>query len=1077
MKITKMVVNRPTTLLIIFVLLVALGIYTTIDIPIDLFPEINPPILVVFSNYEGAGPEEVEKTVTRLLESALSNVSNIEEITSTSSEGSSMVMVSFVWGTNMSEAANDVRDKLEFIKSFLPEEAESPQIFKFDPSMIPILELMVIGNRSPEELREIAEKIIQPRLEQIEGVAMASISGGREKVIRVEIPQNRLEAYNLNLTTIVNMLRGQNIQISAGSITEGNKNYLIRTAGEYKSIEEIKNTVISYKSGTRGMIPSKDPARMILLRDIANVFEGYKKESSTVFVDGKPGVYLSIQKQSGTNSVRTADNVIERLESINKDTPLGVSVEVVQDTTKYIRNSLSQVGSAALMGVLLVIIILFLFLRSMKSTIIIGISVPVSIIITLMLMFFFNLTLNIMTLAGLALGIGMLVDNSIVILENIYRYREKGAKLTSSAILGSQEMINAIVASTLTTICVFLPVAMFKSQLGLMGELFSGLAFTVVISLTSSLFVAIFLVPILASRYFPISSRVQRPLEGGLKQLDDRMEALFRGLENGYKKILGFILNHKPVTILLVLGMFIGSLFLIPVSGFELMPTQNEDAVFMNVELPIGTKLKVTKEIMNQIELVIKEEIQGYKNIIVTSGQASFMGMFGGVESNKGRIVVVLPSYTERIESSKMIKEKLRSHFNDFPSAVFSFPQQQMGGSVNPIDVVVKSEDLDLAKETALKIQELIKEKLPDITEPSMSLKEGLPQIEVFIDRDKAYSLGLTVYSIGQELKASIDGVTASRFRQDGSEYDIIVILDPRDRDAIPDLQKIFVMNSMGQRIPFSSFAHLEKTTGPVSINRENQSRVVHVRGGLRPGAKLNEVEMQVRDLIAKEIPSNENVVIGFSGDYKDLMEYGLKFIIIIIISIALVFGVMASQFESFLDPFIIFFTIPLILIGVILLYTLTGAVYSLFTAVGLVVLVGIVVNNGIVLVDYTNLLRKRGLSVRNACIEAGGNRLRPILMTTLTTVLGLIPMSFFQGEGAELVQPIGKTVVGGLTVSTILTLFLIPVIYAIFNNRAEKWKQKREQKRLNRLKRQRDDILKQRDGTSVEDDFGLEET
>lgn len=1057
MKLTQLVVNRPATLLIIFVLLVALGIYTTLDIPIDLFPEINPPILVVFSSYEGAGPEEIEKTVTRPLESALSNVSNIEEMSSTSQEGTSMIIVSFVWGTDMSEAANDVRDKIEFIKRFLPEDAETPQIFKFDPSIIPILELMVTGNRSPEELREIAEKIVQPRLEQVEGVAMAAINGGREKIIRVEIPQNRLEAYNLNLTTIVAMLRGQNIQISAGSITEGNKNYLIRTAGEYKSIEEIKNTVISYKTSMRGMMPTNDPARMILLRDIANVFEGYKKESSTVYVDGKPGVYVSIQKQSGTNSVRTADNVIEKLDSINKDTPLGVSVEVVQDTTKYIRNSLSQVGFAAIIGVILVVVILFIFLRSLKSTLIIGISVPVSIIITLMLMFFFNLTLNIMTLAGLALGIGMLVDNSIVILENIFRYREKGAKLTSSAILGSQEMINAIVASTLTTICVFLPVALFRSQLGLMGELFSGLAFTVVISLSSSLLVAIFLVPILASKYLPIRARAQRPLSGGLKILDDLMESMFRGFENGYKKVLGFVLDHKIITILIVLGLFIVSLFLIPISGFELMPAQNEDAVFLSVELPIGTKLEVTREIMNQMELLVKEEIKGYKNIIVTSGQGGFMGMFGGAASNQGRIVIVLPPYDDRIETSQMIQEKLRSHFNDFPSAVFSFPQQQMGVSMNPIDVVVKSEDLDLAKQTATKIQGLVKEKLPDVTEPSISLKEGLPQIEVFVDRDKAYSLGLNIYSIGQELKACIDGITASRFRQGGSEYDILVILDPRDRDAIPDLQKIFVLNSMGKKIPFASFAHLERTTGPISISRENQTRVVHMQGGLRPGAKLNEVEQQIRSLIASEIPADENVVIGFSGDFAELMEYFQKFLIIIIISIALVFGVMASQFESFLDPFIIFFTIPLILIGVILLYTATGEVYSLFTAVGLVVLVGIVVNNGIVLVDYTNLLRKRGYGIREACIEAGGNRLRPILMTTLTTVLGLIPMSFFKGEGAELVQPIGKTVVGGLTVSTILTLFLIPVIYAVFNRFAENRKQRKQQERLYRLKRQRD--------------------
>ncbi|MBN2445023.1 MAG: efflux RND transporter permease subunit [Spirochaetales bacterium] len=1059
MKLTHFVVNRPATLLIVFILLITLGIYTTLDLPIDLFPEINPPVLVVYVNYEGAGPEEVEKTVTRLLEGALSNVSNIEEITSTSSEGSGMIFVNFTWGTNMAEAANDVRDKLEFIKRFLPEDAETPQIFKFDPSMIPILELIVTGNRSPEELREIAEKIIQPRLEQISGVAMASINGGREKIIRIEISQNRLEAYNLSLTMVANMLRGQNIQISAGSISEGNKNYLVRTAGEYKSIEEIKNTVINYKTAMKGYLPSNEPAQVILLRDIANVYEGYKKESSTVYIDGKPGIYLSVQKQSGVNSVKTADNVIEKLDSINSDTPLGVKVAVVRDTTKMIRSSLAQVSSTAIIGGVLAVLILFIFLRSIKSTLIVFISIPVSIIITLMLMYFFNLTLNIMTLAGLALGIGMLVDNSIVILENIYRYREKGAKLTSSAILGSQEMINAITASTLTTICVFAPIALFQSQLGFMGEMFSGLAFTVVISLSSSLLVAIFLVPVLASKYLPVRSRVQRPLEGSLKKLDDVMESLFRGMENGYKSALGFVLNHKVMIIVLIIVLFIGSLFLIPIVGFEFIPTQEEDSVMVNVELPIGTKLETTKAMLSQIELMLKEEIKGYKNIIVNVGTGGFFGMFGATATNTGTITLTLPAYEQRIDTSTTIKEKLRSHFNDFPSAVFSFTQRQMGGSTNPIDVVIKSEDLELAKNTALKIQELVKEKIPEITEPSITLKEGLPQLEVFIDRDKAYSLGLNIYSIGQELKASIDGIVASRFRSGGSEYDILVLLDPKDRDAIPDLQKIFLLNTMGNRIPLSSFAHLERTTGPISIRRENQSRVVHMQGGLKPGTKLNEAEEKIRHLIAEEIPSDDNVNIGFSGDFQELMDYGKKFIIIIIISIALVFGVMASQFESFLDPFIIFFTIPLILIGVILLYAITGETFSLFTAVGLVMLVGVVVNNGIVLVDYTNLLRRRGYSIRDACIEAGGNRLRPILMTTLTTVLGLIPMSFLQGEGADLVQPIGKTVVGGLAVSTLLTLFLIPVIYSLLNRFTENSSLKREKRRLERLKMQKEEL------------------
>ncbi|MBN1697115.1 MAG: efflux RND transporter permease subunit [Spirochaetales bacterium] len=1056
MTVTRLVVNKPTTLVIIFILLIGLGIYSALDLNLDLFPEINPPVLVVFADYEGAGPEEVEKVVTRPLESVISNVSNIENLTSRSSEGSCFLIIEFTWGTNMDEASNDVRDKMEIVKSYFPDEVSTPQIFKFDPSMLPILNLILRGDRSPEELREIAENIVQPRIEQVEGVSMASISGGRQKVIRVEISQNRLEAYNLTLTQVANMLRGQNIQISAGSIEEDNKNYLLRTAGEYHSIEEIKNTVVTYRGGMSmpGMGAVPGSPEVIRLRDVADVFEGYEDESSVVYVDGKPGVYIDVMKQSGANSVKTSDNVIARLDDINSDIPMGIRVEVINDTTKIIRNSLAQVSSTMIVGAILAVLILIFFLRSLKSTLIIFLSIPISFIITLMLMYFFNLTLNIMTLSGLALGIGMLVDNSIVILENIYRYREKGAKLTASAVLGSQEMINAIVASTLTTICVFAPLALFRSQLGMMGELFSGLAFTVVISLSSSLIVAIFLVPVLASKFIPISSRIQNPLTGILKSLDTMFNNFFHSLERLYKNALARVLSHKKSTVLFILVLFVAAIAAgLIFGGFELMPGMEQDFVSVNVELPIGTKLEVTKTLMNQLEQVVRKEIPGYKQVITTIGMGGFFGIFGGSQSNRGRLLITLPPYKVRKETSSEIKNKLRSFFDDFPSAVFSFSGGgQMTALTTPFDILVKTDDLAKAKETAERIRDLLKENIPEVTEPDIDLSEGLPQIEIYINRDKAYSLGLNIASVGQEIRANIDGIIASKYREGGSEYDILVILTPEDRNALPDLEKIFVLNMRGERIPLASFAHLERTTGPVDINRENQKRVIHVTGGLAPGARLNVVQENVENLIDREIPRTEDMVITYSGEFAELMEYLQKFLIIIIISIGLVFGIMASQFESFLDPFIIFFTIPLLLIGVSFLNLATGENFSLFTAVGLVMLVGIVVNNGIVLVDYTNLLRKRGLSITDACIEAGGNRLRPILMTTLTTILALVPMAFFKGEGAELVQPIGKTVIGGLSVSTLLTLFLVPVVYAVFNRmsaaRIERRRQKRERKR-----------------------------
>jgi len=1029
MSVSKTIVNKPTTVLILFAILVGLGLYIVPQIPIDLYPEINPPILVVYTTYEGAGPEEIEQTVTRTLEGMMGNVSDVKEITSTSSEGVSMILLEFGWDADLTEASNEVRDKLEFIKDYMPEEAETPQIFKFDPAMIPIIDLVVKGNRTPEELREIAEDQIQPYLEQISGVAMSSVYGGREKVIRVEISQNRLEAYGLSLTQVSQMLAIQNMQVGAGSVEEGTKKYLIRTAGEYQSLEEIRDTVVSYKV-------SAGVPKVIRLRDIATVREGFKDATSTVFINGEPGVYISIQKQSGTNSIQTADKVVKSLEKINRNLPQDMSVSVINNTTDIIRSSLNQVTSSALTGAALAMIILFIFLRSFKSTLIIGLSIPIALLITIMSMYFAGMTLNLMTLAGLTLGVGMIVDSSIVILENIFRYREKGAKLKPSAILGTQEMFMAIMASTLTTVCVFLPVIMFKKELEMIGVMFQDLAFTIVIALLSSLFIAITLVPVLASKYLAIHTRKQRPIKTRLvRAVDSGMDRFFTGMDNGYKRLLAICLDNKALTVLIIVAVFAISLLMFPSIGIDFMPSSEEDSIVVSLSMPVGTRLDVTQEYMNQIAMIAEEEIDSLKEIIVSTGSGG--NFLSGDDSSVGSLTLTLLDFDDRTESNDEIKEKLRAHFDQFPSATFSFgSSNNMGGSASPIDIVIKTDDLTKAKSLADEIQELLIREAPEVTEPDVSLVEGLPQVEIVVDRDKAYSLGLNIYDIGNEISANIDGKTASRYRVDGDEYDIMVILNETDRSAIPDLQKIFMVNNSGQRVPLSSVAHLEKTSGPVDIAREDQTRVVHVTGGLKPGFATNEVETKVRQLIQENVVADESVIIDFSGDYAEIQSYIMKFVVVMIIAVALVFGVMASQFESLKDPFIIFFTIPLMFIGIIFIYKITGETLSMFSAVGLVMLSGIVVNNGIVLVDYTNLLRERGLCIRDACIEAGGNRLRPVLMTSLTTILGMTPMAFFPGEGSELVKPLGQTVVGGMTVSTIMTLFLVPVLYAIFNRK-----------------------------------------
>jgi len=1067
--IAKTVVERPTTFLIIFLLLIGLGFFALINLHIDLYPEINPPYLLIITTYSGASPEEVERTIIRPMEAALATISSLEKVTSTSSKGSGTVILQFTYGTDLADAANSARDSMERVRRVLPTGADSPMIFKLDPSMIPIMALTVRGNRSQEELREIAENTIVPRIEQTPGVATASLMGGREKIIKVEIPQTRLEAYGLTVTQIQQMLAVNNTQIAAGTITEEGMSYILTTMGEYQSLEEIRSTVISYQGG--GLVNGTPMPRSVYLRDLANVFEGYRDQSSTVLVNGTPSVMLMVQKQSGKNSVQTAHNLRQRIVRLQREIPADIDISERFNTTDIIENSINQVSSTAISGAALAILILFFFLRAIKPTIIIGIAIPVSLIITIMTMYFAGLTLNLMTLAGLVLGIGMLVDNSVVILENIYHYREKGAKLKPAAVLGTSEMLTAIVASTITTICVFAPLVMFKNLLEMGGEMFAGLAFTVVISLSVSLFVAMFLVPILSSHFLPLVTRKQKPLTGPLVGIDKKIENFLHWLDDEYRRAVRRVLKHKKWVIITLLVLFVGSIVTaIKVVGYEFMPQQEEDNVSISATLPMGTALAETESTLQQLQVIVEQEIDksNYKEIIINAGGGSLLG---GGGSHSGSLRINLVDFKDRNITAEEIKTILRSHFNQFPGVSFTFSGGRGGGMSggNPVDIVLRTEDLVKGKATADRIVELLKERIPEATEPTVGLKDGLPQIEIEINREKLYALGLNTATVGNEIKAAVDGVVATKYKTAGKEYDVVLILAEADRSTLPALDQIFINSQIAGRVPLSSFAFYKEGTGPLTISREDQSRVIHVTAGMGKGIKLSELSERVRQLILSEIPSEEDVVIAFEGDTAELVKMMINFVLILVVAFFLVFGVMASLFESFRDPFIIIFTIPLSVIGIVLIYLITGTVFNILTAVGLLVLLGVIVNNGIILVDYTNLLRKRGYALVDACVEAAGSRLRPILMTTLTTILGLVPMAFFPGEGSELVAPIGKTVLGGLSFGTLMTLFLMPTIYSIINRRDDERKARAEARRdamaagqkIKRVSRKKDPLEK----------------
>lgn len=1043
MNLAKFSVRKPVTVFIAVFIIFVVGIMGVSFIAIDLFPEINPPVLLINTTYNGAQPEQVEDRITRPLESMLLSVSGLKELRSTSSRGSSMIILEFDWGFDLVEAANDTRDKIELVRRWLPDEAESPMIFKFDTSMIPIMYLSVSGIMGKDELRLTVKDNIVPLFEQINGVAMASLQGGQEQIVLVSAEQNRLDALGLTLSAIAQVIGSQNIDSGGGDIKEGDMTFSIKTTGEYTTLDQIAETVIMTTQSGR-------PVRIV---DVATVDWGHKDLESAAYVDSKEALLISIQKQSGSNSVAIAENVIKALPEIAVAFP-GIEITMLYDSTQMIRVTIAEVVSSLIWGILFAVLIIFLFMRNFRSMIIIGISIPISLLFTIAAMYFAGLTLNLFTLTGLILGLGMIVDSSIVILENIFRYREKGAKLESAAVLGAGEMTGAITGSTLTTVCVFLPMVLFSKDLDMIGLIMEPLAFTIIISLMTSLLVAVTLVPVMAARFPKVYSIKQRPIRFiPLKMFDRMMERLLLGLDNAYRWCLKWLINKGKISrlvsalfMLTIAALIALSSYALLSKGLNMAPEGMKDIVTLNVKTQEGTRIEVTTELLlslqSQVEKALTEyDEEGnvidryYTHFLVNAGGGG--GPLGSVKEHTGSIEVLLPAFAERKYNSKEVEGFFRDFFDDYPGAEFSFDSGGSGGmgSAASVDIKVMGLDLGLVMKTADDIKTLVQAEAPYVLEPTVDFDSGMPQLLVSINRQKAYEKGLNMYGIGQEILANIEGARSSVFRMDGEEYDLYVRLKEEDRSQIIDLDRVSVTSPRGQRIPLSSFADLEITTGPVEINRENQQRTAHVQGKVAPGMTATEANNNVMALIQEKMIIDSGITVTPGGDMEDMANMGQFLLIIVLFSILLVFAVMASIFENLLDPFIIFLTLFTLPIGVAFFYWITGNQLSLFSVVGMIMLVGIIVNNGIVMVDYTNLLRGRSVPLHEAAIQAGVNRLRPVLMTSLTTILGMVPMAFFPGEGSELVQPIGLTVVGGMSFSTLLTLFIVPVTYVAFDN------------------------------------------
>ncbi len=1049
MSISEKAVNKPVTSLIVFVVAVVLGIYCAFNLSVDMFPNMEIPYMVVYTAYPNAGPEEVEQNLTRTLESSLSGLNGLKKMQSQSSTGLSLIILEMNYGTNMDGAANDIRDKIDLVRSYLPDDSDTPITVRMDPSMMPIMEIAMQGNRSPEELRKYAEDIVKPRLEQIEGIASATVTGGRERSINIDIPRDRLEAYSLTITQVAQMIGAQNIQAAGGSITAGDKNYTIKTSGKYKNLDDVRNTVISYAATAPDGV---NPPQMhtILLRDIADVYDGYKDQTTLSVLDGKPTVMLMLQKQSGKNSVKAAHSVRAQMKTIEHSLPSDVKLVEVYNTTDTIESTIHEVINSIIQGSLLAILVLFIFLRSFRSTIIIGLSIPVSVFITLAFMYFRGMTINMVSLSGLLLGSGMLVDNSIVVLENIYSYRERDAKLKVAAVLGTAEMVNPVVASTLTSVCIFLPMILFNSKLGMMGQLFNDLAFTICLSLICSLFTAIVLVPVLSSSILPIEKVNERQRTSRWGKISYGIGMLFYKMDRGYANTVRRLLHHKKAVVFSLFGLFVLAIASVPIIGFVFMPETAGDSVTIDFELPKGTKIDVTEATVQEMESMARQVLKGVKYSIVSVGGTSMLA--SSADTNKGTLTLSFYPEKERKrgwDTDRTAKAKLRKYFNKFPGTEVSFSSGMMSLGNSGLSIDIRSNDLELVRSTSDNIVKLLKEQGSEfVTEPASDIEEGLPQIEIVLDRARMYELGLNVATIGSEISSAINGKTASRYQDAGNDIDVIVKLSEEDRRKISDLDQIYVKNVQGVRVPLSNFAHTVETTSPVTIFREDQARIAHVTCKPLSGLSLDKVQNGIKNIIDANVPLEEDLNISFSGDYADMIEAVKNFALIIVMAIVLVFAVMASQFESLKSPFIILFTIPLSVIGVAVIYVLSGSRFNIFTVVGLLMLVGVIVNNGIVLVDQTNLLRKRGMTLENACVEAAGNRLRPILMSTLTTIISLVPMAFFPGEGTEAMQPIGLTFFGGMTFGTLMTLFLMPIVYTLFNKKDEERKVA-EQKRI----------------------------
>ncbi len=1015
MNIGKFSVKRPVTIAMASLVLILFGVVSFTRMAIDLMPKMDLPIMAVMTSYDGAGPEEVEQRVTKPLEASMAGISGMNSITSISSAGSSVVMVMFEYGTNLDTATNDIRDALEMAKMMVPEEAQDISILKLDINSLPIITIGVSGDRSLEDVNKIVEDTIAPRLERIEGVASVNVSGGQEQQVIITADPNKLSTYGLTAGSISQIIMAENMNSPGGYITQGSQEILVRTLGQYESIEALADTKLTLQTGAT-----------VRLGDIVDIRIGLSEADSIVTLNGEKVISLEIQKESDGNTVNVDTDVRKALAELDAELYDDIQLTIAYSSADMINHSVDNVVSNLFQAVVIAMLVVFIFLGNFRSTIIIGVSIPLSIISTFVLLYFGDYTLNLVTLAALALSVGMVVDNSTVVLENIYRHRSMGKSKYQAAVEGTQEVVSAVTASTLTTVAVYLP---FIFVGGMTEQIVIPFAITICFALVASLVVSITVVPMMSSKLLIMHQYNEEHRPKGIAKFQVWFDGKFNKFIEWYQGVLVAALNHKKRTMILVSAALIGSCMLVPMIGAELFPSQDSGQISVSVSLPSNTVMEETKQVADYVEDIVARTPE--VDLIMNS-----------VSGNSASLTVVLVPLDQRDRSCADVANALQQQVNNIPGAKVTVTATDMisMGSGGSISIRIQGNNPDDLEQLASSIEAAMRT-VDGAVNIDNSVADTDEELNIIIDRNKAAYYNISANNVYQTVSLALNSSTISKYRGGEEELDIVLKYPDEMTASLDDLRNLMIPSNTGGQVPLSEVATIEHGFGQKSITRQDQSRVETVSCDVY-GRDLNSVNQEIMTLVNQlPVPAGCEIVSG--GDVETMQEVFGDLFLAIAMALILVYMVMACQFESLWNPLLIMASVPVMFIGVFVGLFLTGQRISMMSLLGILMLEGIVVNNAIVLIDYIQQLREKGLCKRESVIEAGKTRMRPILVTTLTTVLAMIPMLVSQAEGAEMFRPMAATVIFGLTCSTIISLLVIPILYEKFESLPRKIRRK----------------------------------